>query len=59
MSKYLQVKKGKVLESKLVEVNLATKALEKGPITHRAVYREVTSYIDKNNHIPAYVNGLE
>ena len=49
MSKYLQVKKGKVLESKLVEVNLATKALEKGPITHSAVYREVTSYIDKYN----------
>jgi hypothetical protein len=43
MSRYLEVKKGKVLESRLVDVNLATRALEKGPITHKAVYREVTS----------------
>ena len=43
MSMYLAVKKGKLLESRLDGVSLATRAREKGPITHSAVYREVTS----------------
>ena len=45
---YLQVKKGKDRLSRLSGVNLDIRALENGPITHRAVYSDVTSF-QKNN----------
>jgi hypothetical protein len=43
MSMYLAVKKGKFLESREEGVMRDTRAREKGPITHRAVYSDVTS----------------
>jgi hypothetical protein len=50
ISMYLAVKKGKFLESREEGVRRDTRAREKGPITHRAVYNEVTSYTRKFNY---------